>query len=134
MIRYIKDMKYVLASDYEVQTPIIGNPITDDWFILSDDGKLWIRRGFPWNGASGPTWDTDSCISASAVHDVFCVCMRDGRLDFDKWQDKVNEFFREMCVANGMSSFRAKLWHMGVEFGGAGNPEQGPDRPVMEAP
>lgn len=135
MIRYLKDMGYVLSEDHAVQTPIDGADIIDAWWRLFPDGRLIIFAGFAWDGPSGPTLDTKDSLRASLVHDVFCIAMRDGRLDFSR-QDAVNNFFRQQCIDAGMPEWRAGLWHLGVEFGDAGNPDQGPDpaRTVHEAP
>ncbi len=133
-IKYLEGMKYVLSEDFEIDTPVCTYWITDDWFELQPDGHLKIKAGFAWDGASGPTLDSKTCMRASVVHDVFCICMRDRRIDYNTWQDVVNKFFYTMCVADGMWPWRAKLWHMGVEVGDAGNPKQGPDRIVKEAP
>ena len=135
MIYFLRGMKYVLSRDYVVQTPITGADVTDEWWRLWPSGRLDIFAGFAWDGPSGPTFDTRDSLRASLVHDVFCVLMRDRRLSFD-WQDTVNEFFRELCIEDGMPAWRAKIWHLGVEIGDAGNPDQGPDpaRTVHTAP
>ena len=132
-IRYLQGMKFVLADDYLLQTPITGADIIDPWFRLFPDGRLHILAGFAWDGPSGPTVDTKDSLRASLVHDVFCILMRDRRLAFD-WQDTVNEHFRQLCIEDGMPGWRARLWHLGVEIGDAGNPDQGPDRIVRSAP
>ena len=134
-IRYLEGMKYVLSDDHLVSTPITGADIIDPWFRLFPDGRLHILAGFAWDGPSGPTFDTKDSLRASLVHDVFCILMRDRRLAF-AWQDAVNEFFRQMCIADGMPPWRARIWHAGVEFADAGNPDQGADpaRAVREAP
>lgn len=134
MIHYIAGTKYQLAEDYEVQTPVVGEAIDDPLFTLYRDGFLRVRKGFAWDGASGPTFDTKASMSASLVHDVFCILMRDGRISYDRWQDAINLFFEEMCVKAGMWRWRARLWHAGVEFGDAGNPDAGPDRIIQTAP
>lgn len=133
-IKYIAGMKYQLAETYFIVTPVTGYNITDDFFVLNQSGSLLIRKGFPWDGASGPTFDTKSSMRASLVHDVFCILMRDGRISYEKWQDTVNDFFEKMCKEDGMWGWRAGLWHAGVEFGDAGNPKQGRDRPILTAP
>lgn len=134
-IRYVEGMKYWLPEDVPpFKTPILGVSIVDRFFRLDPDGTLYIFAGFAWNGASGPTFDTPSSMGPSATHDIFCICMRDGRLDYSRWQDTVNEFFRQQCLEDGMWEWRAGLWYRGVEFGDAGNPKQGPDRQVLEAP
>lgn len=133
-IKYVSGFKYQLARDYAIQTPIIGESVTDDFFCLTPDGLLTVKNGYAWDGASGPTFDSKSSMRASMVHDVFCVAMRDNRLSYSKWQDTVNAFFRQMCIEDGMWIWRANLWHSAVEFADAGNPRQGPDREVLEAP
>lgn len=133
-LRYTEGTKYQVAEDYHVDTPILGESIFDWQFMLTPDGHLVVRKGFAWDGASGPTFDSKTSMSASLVHDVFCICMRDGRLSYERWQDTVNRFFAEMCQRAGMWGWRARLWHAGVEFGDAGNPRQGADRQVREAP
>ena len=134
MIRYWKGCKYQLAETYIVSTPITGERIEDDQFTLQEDGTLIVNKGFAWDGASGPTFDSASSMRASLVHDVFCIAMRDGRLSYEKWQDQVNELFRTHCKEDGMWHWRAGLWHAAVELADAGNPEQGRDRVVLTAP
>lgn len=133
-IKYSEGYKYQLEELYACETPITGSLIEDDLFTLYESGLLVIRKGFAWDGASGPTFDTKSSMRASLVHDVFCVCMRDGRLSYEKWQDTVNEFFRQQCIEDGMWHWRAGLWHAAVELADAGNPDQGRDRVVLTAP
>lgn len=132
-LKYIEGAKYQVAEDYRVQTPVTGEAIMGELFELWPDGLMVVRKGFCWDGASGPTIDTKASMSASLVHDVFCLCMRDRRLSYENWQDTVNAFFEQMCRRAGMWGWRARLWHAGVEFCDAGNPDQGPDRPILEA-
>lgn len=134
MIKYYEGMKYQLAEDAIFETPVVGYNITDEFFTLHETGVLLVRRHFPWDGASGPTFDTKSSMSASLVHDVFCILMRDGRISYEIWQNRINLFFRQMCIEAGMSIWRANFWHIGVELGDAGNPDAGPDRPIQMAP
>lgn len=133
-IKYSEGYKYQLEELYACSTTIVGELIEDDLFTLYPTGLLVIRKGFAWDGASGPTFDTKNSMRASLVHDVFCVCMRDGRLSYERWQDTVNELFRLQCIESGMWRWRANLWHAAVEFADAGNPDQGPDRETKEAP
>ena len=133
-IVYCDGFKYQLTEDYECNTPIVGIEIDDPEFHLYPDGTLKVFRFFAWDGASGPTFDTKSSMRASLVHDVFCVCMRDGRLSYAEYQDKVNQFFKQQCIEDGMWEWRAHLWYLAVETADAGNPNQGPDRKTLTAP
>jgi len=133
-IKYTKGWKYQLAETISVKTPVLWHHIVNDYFELFPDGTLTIFKGYAWDGASGPTWDTKSSIAPSAVHDVFCQCMRSGEIEYNLWQDIINKFFKDHCIACGMVELRAKAWHLGVEIGDAGNPAQGPDREILSAP
>lgn len=133
-IKYTSGWKYQLAETCKVQTPVTGYDISNDYFHLYPDGVLCVFKGYAWDGASGPTWDTKSSIFPSMVHDVFCQCMRDKSVSYELWQNIINRFFKEQCIACRMSKGRAALWHAGVELGDAGNPNQGPDREVITAP
>ena len=133
-LKYTKGYKYQVDELHSVLTPVKGVVIGDEFFTLHATGLLVIRRGFTWDGASGPTFDTKNSMRASLVHDVFCICMRDGRLPHEVWAETVHAFFKEMCIADGMCGWRAHLWYLAVKAADAGNPAQGPDRQQLEAP
>ena len=64
-MKYKEGYKYVLAEDYKIKTPIIGNSIKHDYFTLAKNGTLTVKKGFAWDGASGPTLDTKDSMSPS---------------------------------------------------------------------
>ena len=134
MITYSKGYKYQLEEPYAVQTPVIGYNIQTRYFTLYPNGYMVVGVGYAWDGASGPTLDSKSSMTPSLVHDVFCQMMRDKLISYDLWQDTINAFFKKQCIDCGMNPLRAAIWHAGVEFGDAGNPKQGPDRPKYTAP
>lgn len=133
-IHYIGGFKYQLAEDYTLHTPITGTRIEDEYFLLEENGFLSIWKGYAWDGASGPTFDSKSSMRPSMIHDVFCQAMRDGRLDYGKWHKTVNVLFKAHCIEDGMWPWRAVLWYAAVSFANAGDPKQGPDRLVQSAP
>ncbi len=136
MIRYTEGWKYRLEEDYTIQTPVkpdftIAN---SPYYVLTPDGMLYIREGFSWDGASGPTLDTQSSMRPSLVHDAFCQMMKDRKLDYKKWSPVVHKFFKDLCIEDGMSPLRAWIWHQGVIIGQGGNPDIPTDNPVKTAP
>ena len=134
-IKYRAGYKYQLAESYSCMTPIKPDKaVREEFFTLSKNGKLWIKKGYAWDGASGPTFDTKSSMRPSLVHDAFCQMMRSRLIDYDKWQDTVNEFFKQQCIEDGMWAWRAALWYRAVELADAGDPNQGPDGEILEAP
>jgi hypothetical protein len=132
LMKYSSGYKYQLEEDYEVQTPVKGTFVVGSQFILYGSGLLHISRGFAWDGASGPTFDSKSSMIASLVHDVFCVMMRNKMLPYTEYHHTVNKFFRQQCIDAGMWKWRAEVWYRAVELADAGNPDQGPDRVVIE--
>lgn len=133
MIKYRDGYKYQLAQSYTVITPVTGYRVEDEYYSLHEAGILTVRSGYAWDGASGPTFDTQASMRPSLVHDVFCQMMRAKQIPFEL-QDAVNQFFYDQCVEAGMWSWRAWLWYKAVEMADCGNPEQGPDRPIITAP
>jgi hypothetical protein len=135
-IKYQKGYKYQLVDDYSVQTRI--RPETDiitEFITLSCDGVLWIRHGYAWDGASGPTVDTDNSIRASLVHDALYQLMRLGCLG-QHWRQAADEELREICIEDGMCKLRASVWFCAVRAVAAGSAAVGSDggKPVLVAP
>ena len=56
---------------------------SNGWVHLAGDGQLTIKRGYCWDGASGPTFDTPSTMLASLVHDALYQLMRECLLPQD---------------------------------------------------
>lgn len=134
-IKYKEGYKYQLVDDYVIQTYVIPD---EDLFlpfvILDTNGVLSINRGYAWDGASGPTFNTKSSMRPSLVHDCFCQFMKEGKLDYKKHSKDVHQLFYEMCKEDGMSAVRAKLWHWGVIIGQGGNPDNKDDNEIQIAP
>ena len=134
-IRYRSGYKYQLAEDYTVMTPIVTGEVRgNEYFVLFADGRLLIRKGYAWNGADGPTFDTASSMRPSLGHDVLCQMMRTGLLEHPRWSAQVHGLFREMCLEDGMLPIRAAIWHRAVVLADGGNPEHPDPNPIFEAP
>ncbi|HNA84877.1 MAG TPA: DUF1353 domain-containing protein [Nitrospira sp.] len=132
-MKYREGFKYQLAESYAIITPITGYQVEEEYFSLHETGVLTVRKGYAWDGASGPTYDTKSSLRPSLVHDVFCQMMRAGQIPFDL-HGAVNHLFYELCIEDGMWAWRAWIWFKAVEMVRAGDPAQGPDRPIKETP
>lgn len=65
-IRYRSGYKYQLAEGCTVRTGIFPpEEIVTEFISLNTLGVLSIRRGYAWDGASGPTIDTKSSMWGS---------------------------------------------------------------------
>ena len=116
-IKYRKGYKYQLAASTSGQTPIKPDKEIDTEFIkLSKDGFMWIKSGYAFDGASGPTIDTKNTFTPALVHDAFCQLIRNGYLDKSA-RHEADHLFYEMLRERGMWWLRAKLWLRGVHTG-----------------
>lgn len=81
------------------------------WVALNEQGWLTVRRGYCWDGPSGPSVDTDSFMRGSLFHDALYQLLREGQLR-DEGTDRriADELLRDVCRADGMSRFRA--WYV----------------------
>ena len=118
-IKYRRGYKYQIACSTQGQTPIIPiKPIDTEFIKLSAEGYMFIKSGYAWDGASGPTIDTSNTMVPSLVHDAFCQLIRLGYLPDSARIEADNFFFvllreeeRKMWIV------RAKIWLRGVRFG-----------------
>jgi len=134
-IEYRTGYKYQLATSYQIHTPVTPpEQISTDYLTLETNGLLHIARGYAWDGASGPTWDTPAAMRPSLVHDALYQLMREGLLPFDQWRLVADKFFRQLCKEDGMWPFRAQLWFAGVRVGGGWHPDDRNTNPVLHAP
>jgi hypothetical protein len=113
-IRYAAGYKYQLRAPHveviEIRPPAA---IVTDWIVLEPDGRLTIRAGYAWDGASGPTYDSKSSMAASLVHDALYQLLREGLLAADL-RPAADAVFHRICREDGMWGPRAWLWHQAV--------------------
>ena len=77
--------------------------------------KIVIKKGYAWDGASGPTFDTCASFRASLVHDALYQCMRLGYVTQDS-RGGVDRLFRDML--GDMGPVRRGLWYWAVRLFG----------------
>ena len=94
----------------------INNPM----FTLDKNGWLIVRRGYAWDGPSGPTIDTKTFMRASVVHDVFYQLLREGKLPPSRRKQADQELvrFAKMDGMNPVRRFYA-YWSLRAFAGGA---------------
>ena len=121
-ISYKKGYKYQLIEKYSVSISIKPNDDinVDDYVTLSKIGKIVIKKGYAWDGPSGPTFDTPNFMRGSLVHDALYQLMRERKLDKDSYRDKADRILQKICKEDGMNSLRAWSVYQGVsKFGSA---------------
>lgn len=121
MILYKKRKKYKfnLHSDFEFDVDIQVKEDKDLGLLsITKNGKLVIKKGYSWDGPSGPTIDTRNFMQGSLVHDALYQMMREGVIAQHQ-RKRADEILREICVADKMSKLRAWWVYQGVRIGGA---------------
>jgi hypothetical protein len=134
-IKYRSGYKYVLVEDYATQLAFVrpARDIETEYIVLSRSGLLWVRHGYAWNGASGPTVDTRDSMRGSLVHDALYQLIREGLLEPEQRRNADREL-REICVEDGMPEVRAGYWFAAVRCFGTGAASAGGGAPVLTAP
>ena len=108
--RSIKRYKYQLIAPHSYQVdifPTIG--IETEFLRLDQTGLLTIKKYYAWDGPSGPTFDTETFLRASLVHDALYQLIRTRQLrpNFRRSADRI---LKKICLEDGMSKFRA--WYV----------------------
>lgn len=118
-IVYKSGYKYQLQENYTVFTGIIPERlINTEYLILTLNGLLTIRRGYAWDGPSGPAIDTVNFMRGSLVHDGLCQLMRELYLDRTQHLDSAARLLQKMCIEDGMTKLRAWWVYQGVKLFG----------------
>lgn len=124
-IKYRSGYKYQIVEEYRVNVSVIptGN-IKTDYIDLDTEGTLVIKKGYAWDGPSGPTFDTPNFMRGSLVHDALYQLLRNELLE-PKWREEADNELARMCREDGMSRIRAWWVYRSLRLGGgpAASPE-----------
>jgi len=122
-IHYQSGFKYQLYYTYIDQLDLmIPQDVSFTWFSISKTGRIKIKKGYSWDGPSGPTADTlfpklyKSFMRGALIHDVLYQSIRLGLLP-KSYRKTADEILQEICIEDGMSKIRAWWVYHGVHFG-----------------
>jgi hypothetical protein len=133
-IRYRSGYKYQLVEEYRVTVNVLPeSDLLTDYIDLRKGGHLTIKKGYAWDGPSGPTIDSNNFMRGSLVHDALYQLIRHQFLQ-THWKDTADRELRRMCREDGMSAIRAWWVYRGVKW--FGKPAVMPEakKPVLRAP
>ena len=133
-ITYAKGYKYQLVKDFSVTVNIQGELVDSDYIKLTTEGKLTIKKGYAWDGPSGPTIDTKNSMRGALIHDGLYQSMRDYGLDRAKYKGVADSEFKKACLEDGMSWLYATYMYYGVKLFGAKSTKPEGDYPIKTAP
>ena len=107
-MRYTSGYKYQVYEDFSVHTiglwAVKRKVVTQGGFIELCDGLLTIRKGYAWDGPSGPTWDTRSAMRGSCAHDAIYQLIRAGLLPTKPSRRRADLLFWELIRCAGLVS------------------------------
>ncbi len=133
-IKYKNGFKYQLFETYSVNVGIFPEKMIHcDYIRLTKSGLLIIRKGYAWDGPSGPTYDSTDSMRGSLVHDALYQLMRLGLLP-ESSRAKADKILHDICTEDGMIPVRADLWEEAVKLFAAGAARTGTESPVLVAP
>jgi len=119
-LKYKKGYDFWVAEDFELD---IGSRIRparpggNNFVELSAVGVLILRKGYAWNGASGPAINTENWITGSGVHDGLYQLIREGVLTMGQ-RKAADDLMRDILLGKGMFALRALWSHAAVrQFG-----------------
>ena len=114
-IEYKSGYKYQLVNTCEFKVSIKPEEdITTDFIDLTSAGLLTAKKGYAWDGPSGPTIDTKNFMRGSLVHDALYQLMRTEHIEKDKWRAEADLELKRICLKDGMSKIRAWYVHRAV--------------------
>lgn len=119
-IKYrINKYKYELLESYGCVVEIHPEKeINNDYVFLGIFGTLVCKKGYAWDGASGPAVDTTTIIRGSLVHDALYQLIKLGLLD-KKHRKAADRVLRRIAIEDGMGFLRAWYVYFAVRlFGG----------------
>ncbi len=119
-IKYKKGYKYQLCTSYACKIDVKPEKsIATDYIILTKRGNLVLKKGYAWDGASGPfTLDTKTNMRGSLVHDALYQLMREEYLP-QEYREQADREFQKICIEDGMCKLRAKIDFIGLNKFGA---------------
>lgn len=120
LYKNLKNYKYQLYQDYEIQTAIcpvetISIPESLNFIELKRDGMLKIKKGYAWDGPSGPSYDSKNFMRGSLVHDALYQLMRNNMIG-QQYREYADDLLRRICREDGMSLFRSWYVFRGVRM------------------
>ena len=117
-IAYKGAYKYQTVEDYYHMVGIFPEKnIFTEFIDLGVSGMMKVKKHYAWDGPSGPVLDFRSNMRGSLVHDALYQLLRNRLID-ESYRQKADEVFRDICIEDGVSRWRAYMWYYGLRVGG----------------
>ena len=105
------------------------------WVKMNRSGRLTTKKGYAWDGPSGPAIDSKNFMRGSLVHDALYQLMRQ-RLLPQRARRRADQLLRDICRQDGMSKGRADYVYHAVRVlgGSSARPPRKPKQVRTTAP
>lgn len=117
VITYSSGYKYQLEKDFITEIAVFGENVSSPYIELRADGYLLIKKGYSWDGPSGPAIDTKSFMRGALVHDALYQLMREYGLNRD-YRPTADKIMKQFCLKDGMNPVLAWITWFGVRLFG----------------
>lgn len=119
-------MKYKDGYKYQLLDKLISYKLPiqtgqelfcDDFLQITKGGVLFIKKGYAWDGCSGPTWDDKTNMRAGLIHDALYQFMRNNLLPRDTWKPIADQVLYDiMCedaeaLGKIMWIYKPRAWY-----------------------
>lgn len=132
---YKNGFKYQLHNDYSIKTSVFPKKeIKTEYINLYKDGTLFIKKGYAWDGASGPIFDTKQIMRGSLIHDALYYLMRLEKLNAKKHKKTSDKFFIKICLKDNMWKIMAKPIYLALYIFGWSHTKKENLRKILKAP
>lgn len=119
----MKSYRFQVAEDTELELINDIPNIEFDWFSVNNK-KIQIKKGYAWDGASGPTINTKDTIKAYLIHDCLYQAMRLGIVD-ESNRKTADKELRDQMIKAGCWKIRAYIWYIMVRLFGTSSAKKG---------
>ena len=125
--------RYQTTCFIRENTGILGRPFISPYISMDSKGVLTIRKGYMWNGASGPTIQTENSVYPTLIHDALYQALSQKLLTRKEWvlpayepllivhdylQEVADKLFLKLLKEYGMWWPRRRLWYRAVRLRG----------------
>ena len=110
--------KFKVEKDVYLKLPVSMPDFEHDYCAVKN-GTIFVNKGYAWDGASGPVFNTKNTLVASLVHDALYQAQRLNLIEHNSTNRKnADENFYELLKYFGVNPIRCKIWYLAVRFFG----------------
>lgn len=113
-IFYKKGYEYQLERDYTTYVGFDGKWGGNDFVWLNPSGFLLLKRGYAWDGPSGPAIHTPNFLRGSLIHDALYQLIRLKVLALED-RAEADLILKAAVLEDGMNPLRAWWVHQAVK-------------------